>query len=150
MYNLYLYSPIISLLMGLKKTELMELCIGDWSSETTLNANEFSSDRSTHEIKGFKSDSSSTQHTQSINMKGDVLIYLPMYFYNHIWKWYANLYYSILGCYTVNGPLYYDRNISECYQRCIHKQQKSFEYFAFKVTCHELFSLFKTITNKVV
>ena len=57
-------------------------------------------------------------------------------------KEYNILYYYILGCYELDGPLSYQHNISECYERCLHKQHNSFEYFAFKVTRHELVSLF--------
>jgi len=88
----------------------------------------------------FIGDWSSTQHTQSIIIKGDVLIYLPVYMKIIFEKIY--LYYSNLGCYALVGPLYYDNNISECYQRCLHKQHNSFKYFSYKVTRLELFFLF--------
>ena len=66
---------------------------------------------------------------------------------NHIWKWYDNLYYSILGCYKINGALSYQHNIIECYQKCLHQKQHPFEYFSYKVRSHELFSLFN-LNNK--
>ena len=62
---------------------------------------------------------------------------------NHTWKEYNILYHFILGCYAVDGALYYLKNISECYQKCLDKQQNAFEYFSYKVTSLELFSLFK-------
>jgi hypothetical protein len=91
----------------------------------------------------FICDRSSMQQTESIIVIGDVLIYLPVYINNHIWRWYDMLCYSILGCMMLDGALYFHKNISECYQRCLHKQQSAFEYLSYKVTRLELFSLLK-------
>ena len=56
------------------------------------------------------------------------------------------LFYFVLGCFEISGQFVGAKNINECY----HKQRNSFEYFAFKVKCFELFSLFQTLKIKQI
>ena len=85
MYNLYVYSPMKSIIVGFEKNELMERCFGDWSSiqrtMPTISISDMSSVQHVQRIKsmGFIGDWTYTQRTKAIILMGDGL--MPIYVY---------------------------------------------------------------------
>ena len=144
MYNFYFYLPIKIDIIGFAENRI------DWTMYWRLIVDTTHNDIykrqvvrtacSMPKINGFIGDA---QRSKAIIIVDDGFICLLCILIMIFGKNYDILYYSILGCYVLEGFVYYATDISECYQRCLHIQQISFKYFAFKVTSHELFSLFK-------